>query len=190
TRHVSGAVVVRHMHCGNRLGDSAYKTAPRRRVERACLQPDGEGPRRIRKLDTPAAGVGARRAARTRESASHLLVRGAVTEKHHIIPVWFFVGSLLFIYGFLIFVRGLLEWSRPPETVLADLHAPVWWGGLLVVLGALYCIIFRPGKRHLSGIAGCKRISDARHLRTTRPVARLLFCDRACMRRNQSSLEK
>jgi hypothetical protein len=69
-----------------------------------------------------------------------------MTEKHHIIPVWFFVGVLLLIYGVLIFISGLAEWSHPSETVLANLHAPVWWGGLLIVLGALYCALFRPGK--------------------------------------------
>jgi FtsH-binding integral membrane protein len=69
-----------------------------------------------------------------------------VSEKHHIIPVWFFVGVLLLVYGVLIFVSGLAEWSTPPNTVLAELHAPVWWGGLLIVLGGVYCLMFRPGK--------------------------------------------
>jgi hypothetical protein len=69
-----------------------------------------------------------------------------MTEKHHIIPVWFFVGLLLFIYGILIFISGLTEWSHPPDTVLAGLHASVWWGALLIVLGGMYCRMFRPGK--------------------------------------------
>ena len=66
--------------------------------------------------------------------------------KHHIIPVWFFVGFLLLIYGCIIFVSGLAEWSHPPNTVLAELHAPVWWGALLIVLGSVYSMLFRPGK--------------------------------------------
>lgn len=69
-----------------------------------------------------------------------------MSEKHHIIPVWFFVGVLLFIYGWLILVSGLTEWAHPSNTVLAELHAPVWWGALLVVLGSVYCLLFRPGK--------------------------------------------
>ena len=69
-----------------------------------------------------------------------------MTEKHHIIPVWFFVGVLLLVYGVMIFVSGLTELSNPPDTVLANLHAPVWWGGLLIVLGGVYCLMFRPGK--------------------------------------------
>ena len=69
-----------------------------------------------------------------------------MSEKHHIIPVWFFVGLLLLAYGIIIFASGLSEWSHLPNTELAELHAPVWWGGLLIVLGSLYCLMFRPGK--------------------------------------------
>lgn len=70
-----------------------------------------------------------------------------MTERHHIIPVWFFVGLLLLIYGVLIFIVGVTQWSNPPENVqLTELHAPVWWGALLIVLGALYSYMFRPGK--------------------------------------------
>lgn len=69
-----------------------------------------------------------------------------MSEKHHIIPVWFFVGVLFVVYGLLIFVSGLTEWSHPPSTVGAELHAPVWWGALLLVLGTVYCVSFRPGK--------------------------------------------
>ena len=67
-------------------------------------------------------------------------------EKHQIIPVWFFVGVLLLVYGVLIFISGLIEWPHPPDTVLANLHAPVWWGALMMVLGGGYCLFFRPKK--------------------------------------------
>jgi hypothetical protein len=33
-----------------------------------------------------------------------------------------------------------------PTVVLANLHAPVWWGGLLLILGLFYGIRFRPGR--------------------------------------------
>ena len=69
-----------------------------------------------------------------------------MSEKHHIVPVWFFVGVLLLVYGLMIFISGLAEWSHPPGTVLAELHAPVWWGMLLIVLGSVYGWMFRPGK--------------------------------------------
>jgi hypothetical protein len=69
-------------------------------------------------------------------------------ERHLITPVWFFVGLLLALYGVLILGSGLAEWSHPPATVLSELHAPVWWGGLLIGVGAAYAIAFRP--RHHS----------------------------------------
>jgi hypothetical protein len=67
-----------------------------------------------------------------------------MSEKHHIIPVWFFVGVMLLAYGILILISGLSEWSNPPNTVLANLHAPVWWGALLTIIGAAYVLSFRP----------------------------------------------
>lgn len=67
-----------------------------------------------------------------------------MTEKHHIVPVWFFVGLLFLIYGALIFASGLAEWSHPADTVLAELHAPVWWGAVLMIVGGAYAAIFRP----------------------------------------------
>jgi hypothetical protein len=68
-------------------------------------------------------------------------------EKRAIIPVWFFVGLLLGIYGVLICLSGLAEWSQPSKTILAELHAPVWWGALLAAIGAAYSVCFRPRRR-------------------------------------------
>jgi len=67
-----------------------------------------------------------------------------MSDKHHIIPVWFFVGFLFVIYGFLILVSGLVEWTHPPDTVLAELHAPAWWGALMLVLGLIFCVKYYP----------------------------------------------
>ena len=67
--------------------------------------------------------------------------------ERRMIPVWFFAGILIFIYGVLIFISGLTEWSHPPDTVLASLHAPVWWGGFMILMGGLFVHLFRPKKR-------------------------------------------
>jgi hypothetical protein len=69
-------------------------------------------------------------------------------EEHHQIPLWFFIGLLLLLYGLLILGSGLVYWQWPdllahkPE--LWNLHADVWWGGLLTVIGAIYCLRFNP----------------------------------------------
>jgi hypothetical protein len=62
------------------------------------------------------------------------------------ISIWFFIGMLLLAYGVLIIATGIMEWSSPPPVVLSDLHAAVWWGALLTLLGAFYCLRFAPGK--------------------------------------------
>jgi hypothetical protein len=67
----------------------------------------------------------------------------------HYIPIWFFIGSLLLLYGLLILGAGVYQVFVPPEqpTVLADLHAGVWWGALLVAIGGFYCYTFWPGRQ-------------------------------------------
>lgn len=69
-----------------------------------------------------------------------------MTEKQHVIPVWFFVGVMLLVYGLLILGSGIAEFPHPPATVLADLHPAIWWGALLAVLGAFYVIHYWPGR--------------------------------------------
>jgi hypothetical protein len=65
------------------------------------------------------------------------------------IPIWFFIGLLLTLYGLLVVVAGVTEWASghyPSGVELNQLHAPVWWGGLLALLGLFYLVKFRPGK--------------------------------------------
>lgn len=63
------------------------------------------------------------------------------------ISIWFFIGVLLSIYGALIFGYGLFELAthQTANLVLANLHAPVWWGAVLLALGLFYSFRFRPG---------------------------------------------
>lgn len=63
------------------------------------------------------------------------------------IPIWFFIGVLLLVYGLMIFGYGLYELisGTLANVQLAYLHTPVWWGALLTVLGLVYTIKFRPG---------------------------------------------
>lgn len=64
------------------------------------------------------------------------------------IRIWFFVGSLLFIYGAIIFVTGIIELAHPAGNVaLAHLHPAIWWGLLLLGIGGFYCVRYRPGRQ-------------------------------------------
>jgi len=65
------------------------------------------------------------------------------------IAIWFFIGVLLVLYGGMIFTYGIYEWlsgTYPAGVQLTQLHTPVWWGGLLFVIGMLYVVKFRPGR--------------------------------------------
>jgi hypothetical protein len=69
-----------------------------------------------------------------------------MSEGRGMIPVWFFVGVILLIYGVLILATGLYEFSHPSSTVLANLHPAVWWGALLTILGGIYVYLHLPRK--------------------------------------------
>ncbi len=65
------------------------------------------------------------------------------------ISVWFFIGLMLLAYGVLITAAGVYQLMNPPEhqPVLGDLHAGVWWGAFILILGAVYTFAFSPRKR-------------------------------------------
>ena len=65
------------------------------------------------------------------------------------LSIWFFVGALLLMYGVLICGAGLYELAVPPDqpVVLANLHAGVWWGALLIALGTFYVFRFSPWRK-------------------------------------------
>ena len=65
------------------------------------------------------------------------------------IAIWFFIGLLLTVYGAMILGYGIFETvtgSYPQGVQLTELHTPVWWGGILFVIGIGYVIKFRPGR--------------------------------------------
>jgi hypothetical protein len=64
------------------------------------------------------------------------------------LSIWFFVGLSLLVNGVLILGAGIYALVSPPanRVVLYDLHADVWWGGLLLILGAFYCLRFAPAR--------------------------------------------
>lgn len=69
-------------------------------------------------------------------------------EHKGMISIWFFIGVLLLFYGIVITAAAFYELAVPPEhpTVLASLHAGIWWGFLLIALGGWYTLHFKPKK--------------------------------------------
>ena len=62
------------------------------------------------------------------------------------VTIWFFIGVLLLAYGLLILGAALFESPAEHPVVLSELHAGIWWGALLIVLGGIYTFKFLPGK--------------------------------------------
>jgi hypothetical protein len=62
------------------------------------------------------------------------------------ISIWFFIGISLLLNGILITGAGLWEIFHVPmhPVVLFNLHANLWWGALLLMLGAAACVRFSP----------------------------------------------
>ena len=70
-------------------------------------------------------------------------------EKQHPFSIWFVIGVLLDFYGLLIMAAGIYNYFIPPANpvVMNQLHAPIWWGALLLVMGIFYTVKFNPKKR-------------------------------------------
>jgi len=64
------------------------------------------------------------------------------------ISIWFFIGVSLLVNGLLILCAGIYGIWHPPaqHVVLYNLHASVWWGALMTLIGAVYCYYFKPGR--------------------------------------------
>ena len=64
------------------------------------------------------------------------------------LSIWFFIGLSLAGNGAVIFARGIYELMYPPEVqvVLSNLHANIWWGGVLLVLGLFFSLRFSPSR--------------------------------------------
>jgi hypothetical protein len=50
--------------------------------------------------------------------------------------------------GAVIFLQGIYELVSPPEhqVVLYNLHANVWWGAVLLILGLFFSLRFSPAR--------------------------------------------
>jgi hypothetical protein len=67
----------------------------------------------------------------------------------HGVSIWFIIGLQLAIYGLLITGAGIYQYFVPPAKalVLGNLHAGIWWGFIMLVMGLAYIVKFNPAKR-------------------------------------------
>ena len=64
------------------------------------------------------------------------------------LSIWFFIGISLAVNGAVICATGIYELAHPPanQVVLYNLHANIWWGGLLLILGLFFSLRFSPAR--------------------------------------------
>lgn len=69
--------------------------------------------------------------------------------EEHGLSIWFFVGGMLTIYGVITIIANLPGMSpvESAHVVLSQLHAGLWWGIILFLLGLLFLFLHWPGKR-------------------------------------------
>ena len=66
------------------------------------------------------------------------------------ISIWFFIGISLAVNGASDLAAGIYQVVNPPanpDVVLFSLHANVWWGAVLLVIGLIYCVKFAPRRQ-------------------------------------------
>lgn len=66
------------------------------------------------------------------------------------VSIWFFIGVSLLVNGLLIAGAGVWEFMNPPANpgvVLFNLHANLWWGIVLTIVGAFYTYKFVPQRQ-------------------------------------------
>jgi hypothetical protein len=54
-------------------------------------------------------------------------------------PIWYFVGLILTVMGFIIFLTGIYLLFNPSlrSTVLSETHPNIWWGILMTTFGII-----------------------------------------------------
>ena len=67
------------------------------------------------------------------------------------VPIWYFIGWLLAVYGAIIAVYSVVTFGHPgPATMPPEiyrLHAGIWWGAGMVALGLFYIFRFPPKRK-------------------------------------------
>ena len=71
-------------------------------------------------------------------------------DRHEQVPVWLFVGAVLLVYGAIITLTGiynLFPQHVNPDLAMQWLHADLWWGAALTLLGGFYVVRYCPWRK-------------------------------------------
>lgn len=61
------------------------------------------------------------------------------------LPIWFFVGVILLVFGVLVLAGDLV--GAPRQTVLAEIRPGLWWGAIMLVAGGVFTALGLAGRR-------------------------------------------
>jgi len=57
------------------------------------------------------------------------------------LPLWFWIGLILTIYGLLIFSTGIYHIYAPSRgTKLAEINPSLWWGTIMLLSGIIFLV--------------------------------------------------
>jgi len=85
------------------------------------------------------------------------------------LPIWFWIGAILIVYGLIVFGLGLARLGRPAgATVLAATNPGLWWGGIMLVTGLVFFVVSMRGMKRGAGTGeGASASSSASTTTTT-----------------------
>jgi hypothetical protein len=68
-----------------------------------------------------------------------------VSEHAEMKSIWYLVGLMLMAMGALVVAGGVADVVSPPAhaTVMARLHPNLWWGGVMLIAGAVFFLTHR-----------------------------------------------
>src|SRR5262249_52387212 len=144
--HVSRALVLDCLHRGDRRREPRHQAARRQATGRPRLRMHRPSLGRPPASDRAADLLGGGSLCGVRYTECSFLVDFM---SHRRYSIWYLRGPVIFVWGVFFRGGGVQQMLPPPANpvALADLHVGVWWGALLVVLGAVYVYFFRPGRQ-------------------------------------------
>ncbi len=62
------------------------------------------------------------------------------------LPIWFFVGIILAVYGLLVMGNGFVREQSDRVVQVTALSPDIWWGGVMIAAGILFFVIGLRGR--------------------------------------------